>query len=272
MSQSEAPAPDSGPRASRPAVPTIHVEVGAPPFAAALAALRADPHLFVRGAELVHVVRTDAEEAEDPRLAVPPGTPRIHVASSPNVRARLCQRAVWTRNKTTKDGTKVVVTEPTRAFAEELLSWSDFPGLRVLDGVAETPFPRPDGTVCQVPGWDRATRYLYAPGLDFPPVADHPSQADAAGALALLLDLFADFPFATEAGRAAAVAALLTLVCRPAIRGPVPAFIVDATTKGTGKTLLADRGAAVASGRGAGYCHFSFTTGLDGGQPSCRRC
>jgi hypothetical protein len=63
------------------------------------------------------------------------------------------------------------------------------------------------------------------------------------------LELFADFPFVEPHHRSAALAALLTLVARPAIRGPVPMFVFSATVAGTGKGLLAHAIALIALGR-----------------------
>lgn len=47
------------------------------------------------------------------------------------------------------------------------------------------------------------------------------------------------------------MATVLTLLARQAIRGAVPAFIFDATTRGSGKSLEADCVATIATGRGA---------------------
>src|SRR5262249_18040134 len=47
------------------------------------------------------------------------------------------------------------------------------------------------------------------------------------------------------------IAAILTVLARPAIEGACPAFLFDATTRGSGKTLQADAVSAVALGRSA---------------------
>lgn len=269
MSQSDDREPGSGPRASgRDTRPTIFVGTGDPPFEQALAALRTDETLFARGTDLVHVVGSTEEEAEDAaRDQIPVGTPKVHVVGHEELWFRLCRTARWERDKPTAEGFVRVRTEPGDRFCNKIVKGAQFPGIRRLDGVTETPFPRPDGTLCQAPGYDRQTRYLYAPSIAFPRVSlgDHPAAILAAGRAALtkLEGVFDDFPFSAPAGRAAAVAAVATLVCRPAIRGPVPAFIIDATTPGTGKTLLADVCAGIAYGRDSGRNHFPFTTGLD---------
>jgi ligand-binding SRPBCC domain-containing protein len=65
----------------------------------------------------------------------------------------------------------------------------------------------------------------------------------------MILDIVADFPFVDEASRANAIAAMLTPVCRPAIKGPTPLALFDATTQGTGKTLLSEIVSLIVSGR-----------------------
>ena len=47
------------------------------------------------------------------------------------------------------------------------------------------------------------------------------------------------------------IAAILTLAARPAIDGSVPGIVIEASTRGSGKTLLADAIAIIATGRAA---------------------
>jgi len=79
-------------------------------------------------------------------------------------------------------------------------------------------------------------------------VLDEPSQDDARAALAVLEDLVSDFPFETPAHRTAWIAMLLTVPARPAIDGPTPLGLLEATTRGAGKTLLADLIAWIVTG------------------------
>ncbi|HWR50070.1 MAG TPA: hypothetical protein VN428_03130, partial [Bryobacteraceae bacterium] len=58
-------------------------------------------------------------------------------------------------------------------------------------------------------------------------------------------------PFADEPSRANALASMLTPLVRPAIEGPVPLALFDAPQAGTGKTLLAEVVAGIATGRPA---------------------
>ena len=119
-----------------------------------------------------------------------------------------------------------------------------------LTGIIAAPTMRPDGSILSRPGYDAATGLLYLPGDTlFPPVPDMPTQNDARNALDRLVEPFWDFPFANRSDRSAALSAVLALVCRAAILGPVPLFAVRAHLAGTGKTLIADIVSLIGTGR-----------------------
>ncbi|HXH58451.1 bifunctional DNA primase/polymerase [Iamia sp.] len=123
-----------------------------------------------------------------------------------------------------------------------------------LTAVVETPTLRPDGTIHHAPGYDPATRLLHIPAsnLTVPPVPDQPPGDEVAAARTLLVDnLLTDFPFDTGTDLANAVGLLLTPTIRPAISGQVPLALVDAPEPGTGKGLLANVVAILATGRPA---------------------
>lgn len=254
-------------------LPPIRVEVGKPHewIAASIASLGADPDLYTRDSDLAHVTRITDEEADastwtDARgraqRALVPGSPRIHTMTLSTLRVRMARWATWTRPKLVRGTWEDQPCEPSKDQAEALRDEQHWPGLRPLTGVMETPFPRPDLSLVQGPrGYDRATGYLYEPSRAFPMVPDAPTREDCARSYAALADLFADFPFVSPAGAAAAVGLIFTMIARPAILGPVPAWMIDATTPGTGKTTLADVCAAVAYGRDAGRAHFPATGG-----------
>jgi hypothetical protein len=126
-----------------------------------------------------------------------------------------------------------------------------------LAGTVETPTLRSDGTVLDVPGYDRKSALYFDPGLmTFPPIKARPTKADANAALEILKKPLADFPFADEDGvtglsRAVALAMLLTAVCRRTL--PIaPMFGIDANEAQSGKTELAQVAAIVMTGRRTG--------------------
>jgi len=264
--------------------PQIRCEIGKPHewIAKSIASLRADPDIYVRDSGLCHVTRITEEEADASiwtdkrgrkRRALSPGSPKIHTMSKSTLRVRMARWAAWTRPKCVKGKWEDQSCEPSKEQAEELRDEEHFPGIPHLVGIATTPFPRPDLSIVQgEPGHDPATGYLYEPSMVFPLVDDAPSQAECARRREHLEDLFVDFPFANGAiGQSGAVALVATMICRPAIMGPVPSWIIGATTPGTGKTLLTDICAAVAYGRDAGRTPFPDATGRNSDEELSKR-
>lgn len=165
--------------------------------------------------------------------------PRVVPFTAATLRARLSESVVVAASS----GAVRIPDDLTRAVLESR-TWP----VPELAGILETPFLRPDGSVCAAPGFDRATGYYLAPGLTIA-VPEAPTQADAVTALAELEEVFADFPHVSRAHRMVPIAAVLTLLARPAIRGSVPGFLFDAATRGSGKSLQTDAVSIIATGR-----------------------
>lgn len=124
--------------------------------------------------------------------------------------------------------------------------------LPTISSVVETPTLRPDGTVVDQPGFDARSGIMFASmSQKWEPVPDEPTSDNLVEALLWLQEPFVDFPFQSPHHQAAAIAALVTAIVRPAIEGPVPMFLFDANTPGTGKGLLANVVSMVATGRRA---------------------
>lgn len=224
--------------------------------------LHLDRNLFVRAKQLVTIVGALPPSAED-RAPIAEATPVIVPLESAPLTERLTRIIRFTRRKAMTKAQAMVVAAGGRAPPEEwspalppplvvsaLLARGQWP-LRHLAAVSETPVLRPDGTILQTPGYDRETGYVYRPAVDFPEVPDRPSREDAAAALSELVEVFCDFPYVDDAARMVPIAAVLTVLARSAILGSCPAFLFDATTRGSGKTLQADAVSAVALGRSA---------------------
>jgi hypothetical protein len=123
-----------------------------------------------------------------------------------------------------------------------------------VNGIVSWPIMSPDGHLCVEPGYDPRTKLIYAPSSNFklPSVTAHPTKSELASAVDLIRELFVDFPFAEEASLANAIAALLTVALRPAIRGRVLMFLLDSPVRGSGKTLLAQTIALCVTGEPVG--------------------
>lgn len=110
-----------------------------------------------------------------------------------------------------------------------------------LTRVTRTPFLRPDGSVCSVPGYDAATGAYLVPGaMDGVSVEDSPDQGLVRQCASFLMDNWlGDIPFETPADKANCLALILT----PFVRGLVPLMplaVVNGLHMGVGKNLLAD--------------------------------
>lgn len=123
--------------------------------------------------------------------------------------------------------------------------------LPVLRGVIGAPTIRPDGSVLAVDGYDHATGLLLDSGdVVFGPFLARPSLDAARKALAELHFVLKDFPFVAPCDRATVLAAILTALVRRSIRSS-PLFAFRAPVMSSGKSLLADIVALIATGREA---------------------
>jgi hypothetical protein len=120
-----------------------------------------------------------------------------------------------------------------------------------LDGVVEAPILRPDGSILDRPGYDKATLLYYAPdpSLQLPAIAERPTPAQIKEAMEILDQAIGEFPFVDQASKTNAIALMLTPIVKPAIDAPAPMALLDAPQAGTGKSLLADVISIIATGR-----------------------
>jgi len=209
-----------------------------------------DGRLFSRSNEIVTVVGAPDFDPEAPPInPIALGTPIIRPMISASLTDRMTRHARFLKFKSKTDGW--VEQIPPAPVVSALLSRGDWPKMRPLIGITESPIFRPDGTIRQEKGYDDATGFLFLPSCSFPEVSAHPTQDDAKRALAELAHVFCDFPYVDQSHAMVPVAAILTILARPAIDGPVPAFMFDASTRGSGKTLQADVVSRIALGRAA---------------------
>lgn len=117
--------------------------------------------------------------------------------------------------------------------------------------IAEVPVYAPDGSLETEPGYHAANRAYYVPpkGFALPPLSEVPSAEELERARGLILEeVLGDFPFASEADRAHAVALLILPFARDMIDGPTPGHMIEAPTPGSGKDLLAESLLIVSTG------------------------
>lgn len=213
----------------------------------AAALLEKDSEIYQRDGHLVRVVRV-AETDEDSRLLA--GTPIIRRVETATLRERLTKHARFQKfDGRSKEWKNSLPSDPVVGALAARGAWK---GVRALVGMTEAPLFRADGSLLETPGFDPSTGYLYVPSGDFPPVKPCPTQADAAAALADLSEVFCDFPFRSKADRMVPIAAVLTLLARPALGSAnVPAIGIESNIKGSGKGKATDCACIIATGRAA---------------------
>jgi hypothetical protein len=236
-----APQPPLGAKSARP---TIKLTPGHMPQAVAeieQALLLTEADVFVRAGKLVRpcverVPAVGGGKTKDARLtAFVPHSFIVAVARAAIYRRHDRRSKTW------------VVIDPPRDLACSLLNQGQW-RLRRIAGVITTPVLREDGSLLDAPGYDPATELYLMPSVALPPIPDKPSRDDALKALALILDLFAEFPFKSDLDQAVAVAGLLTALMRGALPA-APIILVTAGAPGSGKSYLVNVIAAVVTGR-----------------------
>jgi hypothetical protein len=170
------------------------------------------------------------------------GHPIMHELGAENLRAYLHENTLTVAVVEDKDtgGTKDVWELPQVRTCSTILGRKNWP-LPRLRGIVTTPVVRPDGSFIETPGYDAVTGLYMHPHAPLRRIEAPVTAEKIAKAKAIVLDqMLADFPFVSASDRAHMLGALLTPILRHYFHGPTPMFIITATDKGSGKTLLKD--------------------------------
>jgi len=211
-----------------------------------VAALTADPDLYQRGGMLVRVLRD--QQPEDGIIRAN-GSATIAALPQACLRERMTKFAVFSKYVRQGDTVVEVAAHPTTWLVAAVDARGQWPGIRHLMAVSDSPIIRPDGSIWQTPGYDATTGVLYEPSEQFPTIPDVLTADDAWAAVGTLLEVVCDFRFESDDHRAAWLAALLTPLARFAFLGPSPLFLIDANVRGAGKGLLVQVIAWIVLGR-----------------------
>lgn len=165
----------------------------------------------------------------------------IRIMDQPAIREFITQ-SCHLRKYGVRNGSRVPIhLHPPTWLVHALDARLDWPNIPLLRGIMHHPVLLPTGNILQKHGYDPSSGlYLSfeSPSLQLP---DYPTQADAhASARTILAELCCNFPFEHQHHASAVLAAVLTPFARPAIDGPCPAFLIEASTPGSGKSLLAE--------------------------------
>lgn len=200
--------------------------------------------LYQRGQALVRTARLDTN-TDDGGVRRANGTTILMETSQHWLTEQFARSALWLAPR--KEGELRPIDPPSKYAAHYLAragSWLVPP----LLGIVHTPTLRRDGSILQEPGYDPTSFLIYDPlGVEFPPIPDAPTKADAERALCEVESLFKLFPFVDAAAGSVVSAAVLTALVRRSI-STAPLFAIDAPTAGTGKSLIADTIGIIAAG------------------------
>lgn len=212
-------------------------------------ALARDETVFAQWGKLVRVA------VEKPKLRAGveiPATPIVVPLTTPALRDRLSRVAIFEKDAGERGTIEV---KPPKDEASALLDRGAWTHIRRLESIAAAPFLRPNGTICDRPGYDEATGILALWEGEWRRVAETPTAAELAEAVATLREPFTDFPWLNGEHESAFLALILTLVGRPAIPGCCPFFLIEANIRGAGKSKLAFCASLIAYGDMPATCN-----------------
>ncbi|MDR0615219.1 MAG: hypothetical protein LBG29_00265 [Synergistaceae bacterium] len=189
------------------------------------------PLLYVRGGSLARIV-ADSDGRLRPNIVSPGAMPEIMSRAANFVRIG-------------KNG--CVEIFPPESLSVAVINRGDWP-FPELRGIVEIPVLREDGSVLKTPGYDSVSKLYYHPARLVPDIPENAGKEDAMMAARFVLDILSDFPFQDDASSGNAIGLLLSVIVKE-ISGLVPIALIDAPTKGTGKTRLAQLASIVATGR-----------------------
>jgi hypothetical protein len=140
--------------------------------------------LYQTGGRLVYPVRSTEASSDDDEVRRPSGALTVQDVKPPRMELFMIEHASFV--KPTRGG-GFKPQPATEKLARLYLNAPDLWRLPTLNGIIETPTLRADGTLLDVPGYDRRSGLLLNMGdLKLPIISDAPSRADALAGLKLL--------------------------------------------------------------------------------------
>jgi hypothetical protein len=216
---------------------------------------RAEKETLFAGAEyyervgaLVRPVHQDRARCAD-GVSIPAGALVLTPVTLPWLNVQFSRAATWL--KYSRDDGDWKPADPPTKYAETLMHLAGEWRAPVLAGIVECPTLRRDGSLLTASGYDKQSGlYLnYSGGPVIVP--DAPTRADALAALAILKEPFSEFQFYEgDIDLSVVLAGLLTAVARRSLR-TAPLFAIDAPVMGSGKGLIVNTIATIATGRAA---------------------
>lgn len=199
--------------------------------------------IYQRGGFLVRVIKNTLSPKG---LKRPEGALVMQHIEVPYLVETLTKAATWLKYYRREDEWSEV--DCPKIVGETYLSRGSWK-VPILTGIIEAPTLRPDGTILDKAGYDKETGLLLYPGkTNFPLIPQYPNKEDALKAIDIFKNLLCGFPFVTTMDFSVALAAILTALVRRSVRS-APLIGFSAPKMGSGKSLLADIVAMIATGR-----------------------
>lgn len=251
----EGAAPATAPAGIEPAylLPAITLKAGdlAALVDQSAAVLRAGgAQIYRRGSDLFRTSRLETDDAGPVRREA--GAIVLRFVDPEWLHVELARAATWWRFDAREK--KAVPSNPPAELARLILARADDHAWPTLRAIARHPIVTLDGRLITAAGYDAGTGLLLDIGGAWP-IPENPTRADAVAACALLSDLLRYFPWAGPADFAVALSLLVTAVMRPVLP-TAPLHGVDAPEAGSGKSLLVDAAAILATGQRAAVLEY----------------
>lgn len=213
-----------------------------------LALAEIDCNLFVQSGRLVRIY--PAKEGLAFGVTRPRGAITLHPVDGAHLVELLTKAAIHERFDARAD--KYKPCDCPRRVADAFLSRGNWPSLNQLAGFIEAETITPDGRVIDQPGYDLDTGLFAAfeQNVRSTSPKPRPTRADADKAKVVLLEMVDDFPVVDGVDTSAMLAGIITSLIRR-ILPAAPMMAITAPTPGTGKTLVAETFAIIATGRRA---------------------
>jgi hypothetical protein len=207
-----------------------------------LAELANNPRVYVRGDQLV-IAYTPTESTEKLQGGIvdkQSGNARIRYVVPAICGCLLTEACKFWMMKCMFGEWKPSNVHPPDWLIAAVLAAIEYPGFRPLESLASCPFVDDNGQIVTASGYHEPTKTLVSISCELDEIPDQITAEHLAEAHAGLSLIMKDFPF--ESGKSFTVwlAALLTAIQRPMIRGPVPGLAMIGNKAGCGKQLAID--------------------------------
>lgn len=181
-------------------------------------------------------------------------TLRVYSKDAVNLLLNYCY--TWQQlSRTGKNRAWNVVDAP-KKFSDTLYEKPFYASLPKIRALTPQPFFKADLTLCTMDGYNTESGIFGDFDSKKFPIIFNPSQAELSEALGHIQALIAEFMFATEVDKAAAICAIFIAVARSSLN-VAPGILVNAKDSGSGKSLFLDLLCVFASTRPAASAVFS---------------